>query len=260
MGFKDFILVLGIVISCANAQTFRACVVDDSIRCQNLDKDGSLVSCLSVPTRVECAVQMNRGNAFGVFTEEELLLLAQRNPNDHRVIATVRDVNRITNPFAFEAVALVPNNHTNGFEGLRGGRYCHPGLGATSMRWSPRVLRALETLSARTDQCPSETRGRTTEELEVEILSNFFSEACRPGPWSANPTHDADLKRRFPNLCAMCSASGVCEGYNNPMAINIAGVSNRDTHIQAIDCLVNNGTVAFVAWSHVVDYFRVSIF
>ncbi|RVE46379.1 hypothetical protein evm_009002 [Chilo suppressalis] len=254
MGSRDLILAL-LVIGCANAQLFRVCVVENNIRCQNLDKDGSQVACLNVQTSVECALQMSRGAAHvGAFTEEELMLLAQRNTDEYRVLGTVRNVNRMV-PFAFEAVAVVPNNHTNGFEGLRGGRYCHPGLGATDMRWSPRVLRTLETMSARTDRCTGVTQGRTAEELEVETLSSFFSEACRPGPWSANATIDANLKSRFPNLCAMCSASGTCAGYNDPSAVNVAGVSNRDAHIQALQCLVTNGTVAYVAWTHVSQYF-----
>lgn len=48
--------------------------------------------------------------------------------------------------------------------------------------------------AARTDRCPGATTARrTAEELEVETLSQFFSSACRPGPWSANSSLDADL-------------------------------------------------------------------
>lgn len=47
-------------------------------------------------------------------------------------------------PFAFEAVAIVPSTHTGGLAGLRGSRYCHPGLDQTNVRWTPRVLKALE--------------------------------------------------------------------------------------------------------------------
>ena len=41
---------------------------------------------------------------------------------------------------------MVPVNHTNGLEGLRGGVYCHPGFDVAGPRWSPRVLKGLEEL------------------------------------------------------------------------------------------------------------------
>ncbi|XP_028173245.1 transferrin-like, partial [Ostrinia furnacalis] len=254
MGYKGLFFVF-LAIGLSSAQISKVCVpTSDSIRCQNLDKDGSQVSCEPVSTRVECAARLVRGAAdFGVFSDEELLLLAQQS-NDLRVVATVRDVNR-QEPYSFEAVVVVPNNHTNGFAGLQNGRYCHPGFGVADIRWSPRVLRAMEVAAARTDRCEGDVGSRTAEEMEVTTLSNFFSEACRPGPWSANATLDANLKSRFPNLCAMCSAPGVCAGYDASAAVSVAGVLNSNRHIQALDCLTTNGTVAFVAWQHVREFF-----
>ncbi|KAL4718976.1 hypothetical protein ACJJTC_010176, partial [Scirpophaga incertulas] len=151
-------------------------------------------------------------------------------------------------PYAFETVAVIRNDFGDGIEGQRGGRYCHPGLGATDMRWSPRVLRALESLVSRVEPCPAEHAGKTAEELEVEVLSKFFSAGCRPGPWSFNSSIDADLKRRYPNLCSMCSGTGTCEGYA------LMGRS-FNSHIQALNCLISNGTVAVAAWTHVREFF-----
>ncbi|KAL0808425.1 hypothetical protein ABMA28_012890 [Loxostege sticticalis] len=241
------------------AQQCRVCVSrTETVRCQNLDISGSGVACEPVTTNVECAEKLLRGTAdFGYFTEEELLLLAQQQPNEFRVVATRRDVSRQEQIYTFEAVAVVPSNHTNGLAGLRGGRYCHPGFDVNDNRWSPRVLRALELAAARTDRCEGEIGSRTSEEMEVTTLSNFFSAACRPGDWSANTELDADLKRRFPTLCSMCSANGVCAGYNTTNSINVAGVVNSNRHIQALDCLTTSGTVAFVAWQHVREFFTI---
>lgn len=50
--------------------------------------------------------------------------------------------------------------------------------------------------AANSDRClEHETLDRTAEELEVQQLSRFFSAACRPGPWSANATIDANLSK-----------------------------------------------------------------
>ncbi|KAG6463178.1 hypothetical protein O3G_MSEX013719 [Manduca sexta] len=165
-------------------------------------------------------------------------------------------------PYAFEAVAVVPNSHNGGLEGLRGGKYCHPGLDQVDLRWSPRVLKTLEQEAARTDRCPTnEVAGRTAEDLEVETLSTFFSAACRPGMWSTNSSVDLDLKSKNPSLCSLCGVSASCSGYSIDMGINIAGVRNENRHIQALECMrVNNNdstpVVAYAAWLHVREFFN----
>ncbi|XP_072941383.1 transferrin-like [Epargyreus clarus] len=259
MGLRVYYFAV-FVIGCVTAQqNFRVCIpAANTVLCQSLDRDGSQAICHPVESRVDCALRLASGAVdLGVFSEEETLLLAQQQPNDHRVVATIRDVNR-QDLFAFEAVVVVRNNHTGGLEGLRGSRYCHPGLYESELRWSPRVLKTLERLAARTDRCPeTPTERKTAEELEVETLSAFFSEACRPGPWSANATHDAILKSRHPNLCSLCGNDSTCDRYNLNMGVNVVGVSNDNRHIHALECLRSNGTVAFVAWQHVREFFNI---
>ncbi|XP_060809296.1 transferrin [Amyelois transitella] len=257
MGLRGLFLCL-LVIAVSHAQVYRVCVpARDSVACQSVETGGSEVSCVPVETRLDCALKISRNEAdFGAFSEEETLLLSQMQPLTHQVIATVRSTEKTAVPYAFESVAIVPNNHTGGLEGLRNGRYCHPGLDSTEVRWSPRVLKALEVSAARTDRCPgSGTERKTAEELEVETLSGFFSEACRPGPWSYNSTVDADLKSRYPNLCSLCDNSSCNGGYSTSTAVNVAGVSNNNRHIQALACLLGRGTVAYVAWQHVQEFF-----
>ncbi|CAB3222446.1 unnamed protein product [Arctia plantaginis] len=265
MGFKLCLLIAS-VIGAVSTQSFRVCVPEStpSATCQSMSKDDSQVQCLRVESRVDCALKLASSEAdIGFFNEEETLLLAQEQPEHHRVIATVRDSTRL-DPYSFEAVAIVPATHTNGLEGLRGGVYCHPGLGHPEVRWSPRVLKTLEEQAARTDRCPDvETAGKTAEEVEVETLNSFFSAACRPGAWSANATVDANLKSRFPNLCSLCGENSNCNEYTIDMGVLIAGIRNDNRHIQSLQCLninsraANRSAVAYVAWQHVREYFTI---
>ncbi|KPJ15423.1 Transferrin [Papilio machaon] len=240
-------------------QVNRVCIsTSNPVLCQSLDKDGSRAVCQPVESRIDCALRLARNSVdVGVFSEEEMMLLSQMQPNDNRVVATIRDVNR-QEPYAFEAVAIVPNSHTGGLEGLRGGNYCHPGFDEAEVRWSPRVLKTFERVVARTDRCPdANVAGKTAEELELETLSQFFPRACRPGPWSANTTVDTNLKGRFSSLCSLCGENSGCSGYTLDMGVNVAGVSNTNRHIQALECLRRSGnnSVAYVAWQHVREYF-----
>ncbi|CAH0698429.1 unnamed protein product [Spodoptera exigua] len=262
MGFKELVL-FACVLAVSFGQEYKVCVttsVTNSI-CQSLSINDSRFTCQRVESRVECAQKLvNREAHVAYFSEEETLLLAQQQPTENRVIATVRDVNKLDN-YAFEAVAVVPINHTNGLEGLRGGVYCHPGLDETDLRWSPRVLKTLEQMAARTDRCQDvNTAGKTAEEMEVDTLNNFFSAACRPGTWSYNETVDANLKSRYSSLCDRCGNNAGCTRYTLDMGVSVAGVRNDNRHIQALECLRVNGNstntaVAYVAWQHVKEFF-----
>ncbi|VVC99307.1 unnamed protein product, partial [Leptidea sinapis] len=91
-------------------------------------------------------------------------------------------------------------------------------------------------------------------------LNDFFSSACRPGPWSSNATVDQNLKRQFPSLCSLCGGENSdCSRYNIDMGVSISGVSNDNRHIQALECLRrgNGSRVAYVAWQHVREFFNI---
>ncbi|KAF9801204.1 hypothetical protein SFRURICE_016216 [Spodoptera frugiperda] len=243
--------------------TVRVCTTTatTSATCASLSINGGRFMCEHVEARVECADKLVRNQAdVAYFSQEETLLLAQQQPSENRVIATVRDVSNM-GPYDFEAVAVVPINHTNGLEGLRGGVYCHPGFDEKDAKWSPRVLKTLEQLAARTDRCQDvNTAGKTAEEMEVDTLSNFFSAACRPGTWSNNDTVDANLKSRYSSLCSRCGPDASCSRYTLDMGVGVAGVRNDNSHIQALECLrvnsnATNTAVAYVAWQHVREFF-----
>ncbi|CAK1556032.1 unnamed protein product [Leptosia nina] len=259
MGVKLFYLLS--VIVAVSAQGYRVCIpTSQPVLCQSLDKDGSQAVCEPVESKIDCAIKLSRGDAdLGVFSEEEMVLLSQEKSSTVRVVGSVRDAFR-NEPFAFESVAVVQATHTGGLEGLRGGRYCHPGLDEPDLRWSPRVLKTLEKVAAGTDRCPdANMNGKTAEELEVETLSQFFSSACRPGPWSANETVDLDLKSRYQSLCSLCGENAGCSRYTIDMGVNINNVNNNNRHIQALECLRREESkgVAYVAWQHVREYFTI---
>ncbi|GBP75796.1 Transferrin [Eumeta japonica] len=161
----------------------------------------------------------------------------------------------VTEQFAFEAVAVVPTSHSGGLKGLRQGGYCHPGMDYFEQRWSPRVSKTLEREIVGMEPCSeSDTRHNTLEELETFILSNFFGAACRQGRWSLDDAIDARLKSEYPNLCTLCSANGTSDcssGYRYDIWPRFS-----NTHLLALKCLTeNNGSVAYVAWEYVTQYF-----
>lgn len=229
--------------------------------CNALLLEDSRVQCEMVQTSVECALKLARGEAdLGAFAEEEMVLLSQQQPEAHRVIANIRHQDR-QHDFAFEAVTVVSSMHSGGVDGLRGAGLCHPGFDNQDLRWSPRVLRHLEQRAARTDRCAEEDLPhRTFEELEVPTLARFFGPSCRPGPWSNNATIDAQLKRDHPSLCRLCNQAGdasSCDGYDYEMGVQNSDMDSSNRHIQALQCLVqHNNTVAYVAWTHVQQYFQ----
>ncbi|XP_075972123.1 transferrin-like isoform X2 [Anticarsia gemmatalis] len=259
----SYLFIVAIYLGLASAQTFRVCVppsVPKSV-CEGLAKDNSNAVCQEATSSLECALKMSTFQSdISYFSPEETILFGFHQPNWFRVVATVRDTAKL-DPYSFEAVAVVPVGHTDGFEGLRGGVYCHPGFDQADVKWSPRVRKTLENLAARTDHCEvnTDTTGKTSEEIEIDTLSQFFSAGCRPGTWSYSDAEDADLKNRYSNLCSRCGPNSDCSRYTIDMGSSVSGVNNDIRHIQALECLRTNSqntpAVAYVAWDYVREYF-----
>lgn len=67
-------------------------------------------------------------------------------------------------------------------------------------------------------------------------------------------------EEKFPTLCNLCTSnnSPKCDGYQYFEPRVVPGVS-VNSHLSAIECMVSQkGTVAYVAYQHVVDYFKVN--
>ncbi|CAG9574095.1 unnamed protein product [Danaus chrysippus] len=253
MAWRQVIFTIAVVAGVTTQNDVRVCVSElFAPYCDRLQSLGSPVVCDGVGSSDECLTRLNNGSSdFGVFSDEDMVLMAHRQPDENRVVASVRDVLR-KDGYSFEAVSVVPASHTGGVESLRGMKYCHPGLDDSEPSWSPRVKKTLERAAAKIES-------NADVELEVQTLSSFFKSACRPGPWSDDDNVDADLKSRFSNLCALCGQNAKCSKYTNNMGPNINNVDNNNRHIQALECMRSNdnNTFAYVAWQHVRTYFNI---
>lgn len=97
---------------------------------------------------------------------------------------------------SYQMVVLVKNDYNDGIEGLRGKKYCHPGFGYHEL-WTPRMLKDLEykVLQGKDIKC-SDRSDRTCLENEIDELTKFFGESCRPGSWvPENSTLDRELSK-----------------------------------------------------------------
>ncbi|GBP76368.1 Transferrin [Eumeta japonica] len=221
-----------------------------------------LMVCISVlaPSRIE----------FESFCQSILPNYGLTDQGDRKSIMTFSSTHLlITGRFAFETVAVVSTSHTGGLEGLRQGRYCHPGLGYFKHPWSPRVASSLEKKVAKTDRFSEPDRHvKTFEELEVSTLSNFFDAACRPGRWSSDEAVDTRLNARVTSNNATCRRTH--DSNARVRVRNMLKHSYRrydawaifidNQHILALECLTkHNDTVAYVAWEYVIQYFLIAI-
>lgn len=90
---------------------------------------------------------------------------------------------------------IVKAAHKGGIDGLKGKKYCHPGLYYDhSERWSERFLKHFER-SVITPDCNSTIT--SAAELELDALSKIFKSGCRPGVWSNNPEEDQKLSKLY---------------------------------------------------------------
>ena len=186
-------------------------------QCSQLQRGNSDVNCQRVQDSIECAQRIRNGTAeFGVFSAENALHLASLGWDGLTVVKEVRHRERLNCEFGvefrrdvgikqsnvfspheiapvdYESVVIVRSNHKNGIEGLRGLDYCHPGFHYDrTQRWTERFLKHFERTVAQPD-C-EKAGAKSSAEIEVEALAQFFNKACRPGAWSNNIEEDAKL-------------------------------------------------------------------
>lgn len=151
---------------------------------------------------IECAQLIGNGTAdFGVFTAESALQIAALGWPELTVVKELRHRDRRTAPVDFESVVVVKQDHANGIDGLRGGKFCHPGLFYDrTQRWSERFLKHFER-SVVPVECQQSSLSSPAA-LEAAALASHFSEACRPGLWSNNLKEDAELSTLYTYIYA----------------------------------------------------------
>lgn len=93
-------------------------------------------------------------------------------------------------------VVVVRSSFTGNLNDLKGKKYCHPGF-AGHPAWTPRLLKEFENNILRdkfANSCNSSDKN-TYVERELKILSDFFGDSCRPGPWTNDQDLDAKLSK-----------------------------------------------------------------
>lgn len=125
--------------------------------------------------------------------------------------------------FDYQTVAIVKSSH--GILDFKGFDYCHPGLHYENQRWSERFAKFFER-SLVQPKCPS--NGKSSAEMEVVALSNFFNSACRPGQWSNDVVEDQHLKKNYQGLCKLCGDAKTCSYTKSS--------TEMSDHRQALEC------------------------
>lgn len=212
-------------------------------QCLQLQRGKSEVVCVTVQDSIECAQRIRNGTAnIGIFSAESLVHLATLGWDGLAVVKELRHNDRTRETVDFRSVVVVPSSHQGGLDGLRGTRFCHPGLQyGRQQRWSERFLKHFERLVV-----PAECGELTSAaEIETAALSSFFGSACRPGKWSNVPQEDSELKSKYSNLCELCQNKDQCS-YDSPTVSH---------HRAALQCLRNGGNVAYVSQQDAQEFF-----
>lgn len=103
-------------------------------------------------------------------------------------------------------MVVVKSNYEEGFTGLKGKKYCHPGFRSRDIL-TPLFLQEFETKVLEEnliDICINSTA--TLVEKNIKALSEYFGSSCRPGPW----TVDIDLNNELSKYIIIGSCSRPC--------------------------------------------------
>lgn len=123
---------------------------------------------------------------------------------------------------------------------LRGAKSCHTGFGRNvGYRIPITKLKNTNVLKVSADPQISAT------ERELKSLSEFFTQSCLVGNYSAHPETDRLLKKKYANLCALCEKPAQC---NYPDKY-----SGYDGAIRCLD--KGQGDVAFTKVQFIKKYF-----
>ncbi|XP_058829124.1 transferrin-like [Topomyia yanbarensis] len=238
------LLALGILSITSGQSVDRICASTKfNEQCLQLQRGNSEVICVTVQDSIECAQRIRNGTAeIGIFSAESMLQLATLAWDGLTVVKELRHNDRLREPVDYRSVVVVSSGHQGGLEGLRGKKFCHPGLHyGRQQRWSERFLKHFERLVV-----PAVCGDlKSPAEIETAALANFFHSACRPGKWSNVPQEDAELKSKYPKLCELCQNANQCS-YDT---------STTSHHRAALQCLRSGGEVAYVSQQDAVEYF-----
>ncbi|XP_005179570.1 transferrin [Musca domestica] len=241
-------LVLGslVAVQCEEL-VYRMCVPKKYFAdCLNLLKDpseaGIHMECIPGRDRIDCLDMINQRRADVMASEPEDMYVAYHSQNaDYRVISEIRSKEDNEAPFRYEGIILIKNNSTiHSLADLHGTKSCHTGFGRTVGYKIP--LTKLKNAGVLQISLNPEI---TATERELKTLSEFFTESCMVGSYSPYPETDRLLKKKYPNLCALCEKPDQCD-YPDIY-------SGYDGAIRCLD--KGRGDVAFTKVQFVKRYF-----
>ncbi|XP_045506110.1 transferrin-like [Colias croceus] len=209
--FVKFVLLQG--VGSGSNGNLRLCIVEGKGAykrgakfCPVLDEDNSGIECVLGTDRLDCLRRISKGTVdFGSFSPEDLIAaqwadidvlvtheLRHRDRDYERTVVAV--VNRKIlpdHPWSLDAV-------------LRNTTLCHPGNGVNDLRpLSDTLSGYLESLVI-TRSCDPQL---SLTENRLKAVAGFFGKACKAGYWVPDVVRDAELKRKYPSLCAACESS-----------------------------------------------------
>jgi hypothetical protein len=245
--FLALVGLSALALTSAEDRIYRMCVpkmyYDD---CLNLLKDpseaGIEMECIAGRDRIDCLDMINQRKADVLATEPEDMYVAYHKKNqDYRVISEIRTKDDADADFRYEGIILIKkNSNINSLKELRGAKSCHTGFGRNVGYKIPITkLKNADILKVSLDP------EITATERELKSLSEFFSQSCLVGNYSADPETDKLLKRRYSNLCALCEHPDKCD-YPDKF-------SGYDGAIRCLD--KGKGDVAFTKVQFVKKYF-----
>nr|AAC77913.1 transferrin precursor [Drosophila silvestris] len=231
----------------AEEPIYRLCVPQIYFSdCQKLLADpseaGIRMECVSGRDRVDCLEMIEQRKADVLASEPEDMYMAYHRKNeDYRVISEIRTQDDKNADFRYEGIILVKKSspiHT--LQELRGAKSCHTGFGRNvGYRIPITKLKNTHVLKVSADPQISAT------ERELKALSEFFTQSCLVGNYSAHPDTDRLLKKKYANLCALCEKPAQC---NYPDIY-----SGYDGAIRCLD--KGSGEVAFSKVQYIKKYF-----
>ncbi|CAL8085584.1 unnamed protein product [Orchesella dallaii] len=230
---------------------YRICVPDqDFDTCLKMvnattSRNGT-IRCFHAPDKVSCLEKILKREAeFMPLDPEEIYLADRLNPNGFVVFGEIRSENYTTRDFRYEAVAVVrKTSGINSISDLKGKRSCHTGFGRNS-GWTIPISHLMNQR-----QLSPYCDGINASNLERNLyaVSSYFEAACAPGAWTPDKETDRQLKKTYPNLCALCENPSKC-GKNDEYG----------KYVGALRCLTeNDGDVAWTKLDAVQEFFKLN--
>lgn len=194
---------------------------------------------------MDCLDIVNKRKADFLAVDPEDMYVAYHMSNqDFSVFSELRTIEEPEAEFRYEGIILIKkNSNIHTLNDLQGKKSCHTGYGRNVGYKIPLTkLKKNGVLKISNDPTLSPL------DNELKGLSALFSSSCLVGAYSPDPEVNKVLKKRYPNLCALCEHPDICDypdkysGYGG-----------------AIKCLAENGgDVAFTKVIYVNKYFGVS--